>query len=102
VGLLMALHPPGLHYLTHAQGVGPASYDYMFVLLRGCRDCSTGELRTVTDPTQRCTVRTTCAEPTLVNAPKAESKGNAASAVAPGFLLKALATIATICAMLVL
>lgn len=49
------------------------------------RDCATGELKTVTDPTQRCTARTTCPEPTPTPRPQATS---AASAAAPGFILK--------------
>lgn len=69
------------------------------------RDCATGELKTVTDPTQRCTVRTTCPEPTLVNSnPAPRPQGtNAASAAAPAFLLKLVsAFVGFACALLVL
>lgn len=56
-----------------------------------CRDCATGELKTVTDPTQRCTVRTTCAEPSSTNTTAA--KRNAAGLTKSASWLVALCSI---------
>jgi hypothetical protein len=55
------------------------------------RDCATGELKAVTDPTQRCTVRTTCPEHAPVSGTQQRAAGNAAVSVrTPGVLLQSL------------
>lgn len=67
------------------------------------RDCTTGELKTVTDPTQRCTARTTCPQPSLVAAAPTPQGTNEASAAAPGLLLQLLpGFVALVCALIAL
>jgi len=68
------------------------------VCLWPCRDCTTGELKTVTDPTQRCTVRTVCPAANLVNTTTPATKRNAGTAASPSSLLKLLSALLAVAA----
>lgn len=48
----------------------------------------------MTDPTQRCVVRTVCPAPTLVGAPAAAQAQSSAGSAAPGLLFKVAAGLA--------
>jgi hypothetical protein len=56
-----------------------------------CRDCATGELRTVTDPSQRCEAQTVC--PDVTNTTTIAAPGNAAGSPAAFAVSQILATL---------